>query len=67
FVEYMLYTAEQVIEADPIWTDTFEGVLDPHTTYFCASSGWDGYTDPVNRLIVRLRVSNCGMLPACAE
>ena len=67
FVEYMLYTAEQVIEADPEWASTFEGVLEPHTTYFCATSGWNGYSDPVNALIARVRTANCGMLPACAE
>ena len=67
FLEYILYTAEQVIEADPSWETTFEGLLKGHMGHFCASSGWDAYTDPVNQIIARLRSANCEMVPACAD
>lgn len=50
YVEYALYTAEQVLAADPAWNGPMLQALQPHAAYLCAKADWAAYSVPVQRL-----------------
>lgn len=58
YVEYALYTAEQVMAADPGWSLAMRDALQPHASYLCVKSDWDAYSLPVQRLVSNLDCSN---------
>jgi hypothetical protein len=51
YVEYALYTAEQVIAADAAWEQPMRQVLQPHASYLCQKSDWDSYSAATQRLV----------------
>ena len=55
YVEYMLYTAEQVIEMDSDWQAPMSETIRQHSKYICALSDWASYSAPVVRLVNQLR------------
>lgn len=59
YVEYMLYTAEQVIAADPEWTGPMRGWLEDHTAYLCSLPDFAGYTAAVEALALEVRAGAC--------
>jgi len=65
YVEYLLYTAEQVIDADGAWHGPIHEHLTPHRMYLCSRGDWSGYTPAVERLIGKAQVSLCEGSPAC--
>lgn len=65
YVEYLLYTAEQVIAVDGAWHDPIHDHLTPHKTYLCSRADWSGYTPAVERLIAKAQVSLCEDAPRC--
>lgn len=65
YLEYLLYTAEQVTASDDAWVTTFEGALEPHLATLCATADWGGYDPIVQSIIQRTRTANCGMMPEC--
>ena len=65
FVEYMLYTAEQVVAMDVEWGPVFENAFAAHAPYFCADADWSGYTEDVAALITRLRATACPAPVTC--
>lgn len=58
YLEYALYTAEQVIDMDPTWEGTFEEVFSEHLAGLCEFE-LDGYTPPVAALVSRLQLAHC--------
>ncbi|MEO0484914.1 MAG: hypothetical protein AAF092_03255 [Pseudomonadota bacterium] len=58
YMEYTLYTAEQVIEMDPAWEGTFEEVFSQHLDWLCGAE-FSGYTEPVERLITQMQARQC--------
>lgn len=67
YVEYLLYTAEQVIEADPDWAGTFESEFESHLSYICTITDGAGYTPAVAALIAGIRQDACRSRPDCAQ
>jgi hypothetical protein len=51
YVDYLLYTAEQAISADPGWRISFARQLDNHQLYLCATDDWSDYSPAVVDLI----------------
>lgn len=69
YVEYLLYTAEQVLTLGPDdWGPTVAARLQPHTRYLCGFEAGDleSLTGPVAALVQDLR-HDCAALPACAR
>ncbi len=65
YVDYLLYTAEQAIAADPAWDTTFARSLAAHRAYICAVNDWSDYGADVRRMIDRAGGSRCAAVPAC--
>jgi len=67
YVDYLLYSAEQVIELDQAdWESTVLLDLEPHRTYLCTFDvdDLDDLTPTVASLVTQLR-SSCPKVPAC--
>ena len=65
YVEYLLYTAEHVIEMDEDWYDSIEETLERHDRYICNRSDWHGYSPSVQSLIEDIQENTCTAVPAC--
>lgn len=65
YIEYMLYTAEQVIEADPDWRKAMLDTMSPHEAYFCSRDEWTTYSAEVQALISQTRKSSCEQVVTC--
>ena len=65
YVEYVLYTAEQVLEMDPGWAATFEGHLESHADYICSTKEWSAHATDVQALVTTFRARHCKAEPAC--
>jgi hypothetical protein len=68
YVNYMLYTSEQVLAALPDWEATMESHLARHKETICGENGWVGDTEEVKALITRFKAKQCvGFKSACPE
>lgn len=56
YVEYLLYTAEQMIDTSADWRGPMQGFLAGHLPYFCSIDDWSGYTPDVQDTIMTLRL-----------
>lgn len=65
YVDYMLYTAEQAIAADPVWRTAFERNLAAHSAYICRINDWSDYGDDVQAMVSAFRTQRCGTVPPC--
>ena len=45
YVEYLLYTAEQMVATSPDWRVPMAGYLKDHATYLCSPDVWDAQGD----------------------
>lgn len=59
YVDYLLYTAEQVIAADSNWTKPMHDWLLDHAAYLCAIKDISGYTKEVQSLFDAIRSTEC--------
>jgi hypothetical protein len=59
YVEYMLYTAEQVIGVDPAWSGPMRGWLEDHSGFLCGLDDVTGYTVAVQALIAEVKADAC--------
>jgi hypothetical protein len=60
YVEYLLYTSEQVINVDQEWTGPMRGWLEDHVVFLCQLTDTSNYTAEVQTLIDSIKASNCG-------
>lgn len=58
YLEYALYTAEQVIDMDPSWEGAFEQTFSEHLGWLCEVE-ISGYTPEVEALVTRLQATQC--------
>jgi hypothetical protein len=65
YVEYYLYTAEQVLASDPDWQATFSEGLKPHRDYLCGVKDVSAYSDEVQTLVKQLQASQCSGFKEC--
>jgi hypothetical protein len=64
YVEYLLYTAEQMIESDPDWRDPMASYIGQHMAYLCSNQDWDKQSDGVYAIVLELRTA-CQDVPSC--
>jgi hypothetical protein len=64
YVEYMLYTSEQVIASDPTWNDVFIETYKEHAPYLCSVDP-KSYDEPVQALLRQLRETSCKSVKPC--
>ena len=59
YVEYLLYTSEQVIAVSPEWQQTMIGWFENHTAYLCTFTDLGAYTPEVQNLIMGIKAKSC--------
>ena len=59
YVEYLLYTSEQVIAVDAEWAGPMRGWLDDHAAFLCALNDLSAYTPDVQNLIGEIKNAEC--------
>ena len=59
YVEYLLYTSEQVLTAMPDWEPTLSARLTPHKELLCDEADWNEETPAVQAMIERFRAKQC--------
>lgn len=64
YVDYVLYTAEQVIDMDASWSETMEQHLEAHSAYLC-SRETEGSSPAVEALLRSFKDKNCKAVAAC--
>jgi hypothetical protein len=66
YVEYLLYTSEQVLAAMPDWEPTLSARLTPHKELLCGEADWGEETPAVQAMIGRFRAKQCkGFVSGC--
>ncbi|WP_371223730.1 hypothetical protein [Roseovarius sp. 2305UL8-3] len=65
YLDYLLYTAEQVIALDPAWDPVMENWLQRHSRQLCSIDDLGVDTPQVAALITRLRDQHCADAPVC--
>lgn len=65
YVEYLLYTAEQVTSAEEGWDTAFDGYLEAHAAMICNIDEANGYTPEVARLISAFQEKHCAAVKPC--
>ena len=59
YVEYLLYTSEQVLSAMPDWEPALSARLTPHKELLCSESDWGEETMAVQMMIRRFKAKQC--------
>lgn len=59
YVDYLLYTSEQLLAVDAEWTPVFKQALQPHARAICDINDRSGYTDEVKTLVDQFQLQNC--------
>ncbi|HMS96521.1 MAG TPA: hypothetical protein PKA03_15120 [Tabrizicola sp.] len=57
YVEYLLYTSEQMIDTSPDWRAPMASYLKDHMAYLCSEGIWDAQSPDVRDLIAELALS----------
>jgi hypothetical protein len=65
YVDYVLYTAEQMIDMDASWSSTMERHLGAHADYICSSNVSEDNTAAVEALLSSFKVRVCKTAPTC--
>jgi hypothetical protein len=59
YVDYLLYTSEQMLAVSPDWEPALAEHLAAHDQYLCRAKNWSSYPDSVQTMIERFRVRSC--------
>lgn len=54
YVEYLLYTAEQMIDTSPDWRAPMASYLEDHMAYLCSEGIWDAQSPDIKDLVAEL-------------
>lgn len=66
YVEYLLYTSEQMLASSSQWEATLIDHLDAHREMLCRPADWSDDSSAVQSLIKRYQAARCkGFVPAC--
>jgi hypothetical protein len=57
YVEYLLYTAEQMIDTSPDWRTPMASYLEDHMAYLCSEGVWDAQSPDIKDLVTELALS----------
>ncbi len=59
YVDYLLYTSEQILSVSPDWEGALADHLSAHAQYLCSVEDWSGYPEMVTAMITRSRAKLC--------
>lgn len=65
YVEYLLYTAEQMIGSDEGWREPMAEYMADHMPYLCSNEDWSKQAEGVFDMVMALR-SGCAEVESCA-
>lgn len=54
YVEYLLYTSEQMIDTSPDWRAPMASYLEDHMAYLCSEGIWDAQSPNIRELVAEL-------------
>jgi hypothetical protein len=57
YVEYLLYTSEQMIETSPEWRAPMASYLTDHMSYLCSEGIWDAQSPDIRDLVSELALT----------
>lgn len=57
YVEYLLYTAEQMIDTSPEWRVPMASYLQEHMSYICSAGVWDAQSKDIKDLVAELTLT----------
>lgn len=57
YVEYLLYTAEQMIDTSPDWRAPMASYLEDHMPYLCSTGIWDAQSPDIKDLVTELALT----------
>lgn len=63
YVEYLLYTSEQMLSVSPEWESALTDHLSAHKDYICAHVNWSSYPANVENMVLRFRSRSCPAKP----
>lgn len=64
YVDYMLYTSEQLLAVSPEWEGAMAEHWAPHAPYLCSVKDWSQYPDSVTEMMNRARPKLCNPAPS---
>ena len=66
YVEYMLYTGDQLLSVSPTWEATMAEHLAQHREYLCTQTDWSDDSPQIQTLMRRFQGEQCkGFVTAC--
>ncbi len=65
YVDYLMYTAEQLLAVDAEWSPVFKQALLPHKGAICDITDKSGYAQDVRVLIEQFQQQNCQAIETC--
>lgn len=66
YVEYMLYTTDQLLAVSPEWELTMTEHFAGHRDYLCAQQDWSDDSEEVRAIVARFHARQCkGLKPSC--
>jgi hypothetical protein len=57
YVEYLLYTSEQMIDTSPDWRAPMASYLEDHMAYLCSEGVWDAQSPDIRDLVAELALT----------
>lgn len=68
YLDYLLYTSEQMLSVSPEWEGALSEHLAAHDQYLCGVSDWSGYPENVVALVTRVKNKVCAKaVTACGQ
>jgi len=64
YVDYLFYTAEQMIESDPAWKEPMDSYLQDHLEFICSPENKDRFTQSVAEMTATLQ-AQCARVESC--
>lgn len=59
YVEYMLYTADQLLSVSPAWRATMMEHMDAHKDALCGAHDWSDDSAEIQQLVADFRTGHC--------
>jgi hypothetical protein len=59
YVDYLLYTSEQMLAVSPEWEGALAQHLEAHQQYLCGVPDWEDYPASVQGLVARVNQETC--------
>lgn len=59
YVDYLLYTSEQILSVAPEWEGALSEHLGAHEQYLCSVSDWSSYPENVEAMVTKVKGKAC--------